>query len=129
MMVVALALAVALSGAPKGPQKTQLKIDVNPDTAVVYVDGRKKGTGKKPVTLNITPGRHAIKVVNKGDEHTESVSVKKGEVKTWQWAFEDDRRDVRAPSGDSSDEGEAATGGAGDEGGDEEAPEGPPSEP
>jgi hypothetical protein len=125
MMVVALALTVALSGAPKGPQKTQLKIDVKPSTAQVYVDGKKRGSGKKQMTLSVTPGRHAIKVVNKGDEHTEMVAVKKGESKAWQWAFEDDRRDVRAPSA-SLDE-ETGAGGAGEEGG--EAPEGPPDSP
>jgi hypothetical protein len=90
MVAFALATLVALSGAPK---KTQLVLEVKPAEAIVYVDGKKKGTAAKAITLTVTPGKHVIKVTHKGDEHQEEVVVKKGEVRTWQWAFEDDRMD------------------------------------
>ena len=97
MFAIALAVAVALSGAPKAapPKKTQLKVQVKPDTAVLFVDGQRKGTGAKVHTLTVEPGRHMLKVVNKGDEHQEMVSIKKGETKNWEWAFEDDRADKK----------------------------------
>jgi len=91
MTLLALAVSLALSSAPKLSQKTQLKIEVKPSNTVVYVDGKKRGTGAKPVTLTTTPGRHMIKLVFGRDEHQEVISVKKGESKTWTWAFEDDR--------------------------------------
>ena len=110
MVAIALAVAVALSGAPN--KKTQLKIEIKPDAAVVYVDGKKRGTGAKPLTLTITPGKHTLKVVHKGDEHQETIVIKKGEVKTWQWAFEDDRMDRKnAPPPESEGEGEGEGGG------------------
>jgi hypothetical protein len=117
MVVISLALAVALSGSPKASQKTQLTIDIKPETAVVYVDGKKKGTGKKPITLTVKPGRHQLRIVNNKDEHSETVVVKKGESKKWEWAFEDDRRDVRAPRPEA-EETETSTGGSGAEGAD-----------
>jgi hypothetical protein len=95
-----LALGLALTTAPKnvapGNGKTQLKVEIQPPAAVLFVDGKKKGTGaKKQYLLTVTPGRHTMKVTHKGDEHQEDVFVKKGEVKLWTWAFEDDRRDRR----------------------------------
>jgi hypothetical protein len=94
MIALGLALAVALSGAPKAsaPKKTQLKIEVKPVSAIIYVDGKRRGTGAKPITLPIEPGRHTIRIVHNRDEHQEVVVVKKGETTNWSWAFEDDRK-------------------------------------
>lgn len=92
MIALTLALAVALSAAPKsGPKKTQLIIEVKPAAAVVYVDGKRIGTGSKIQTLTVQPGRHTIKIVHNRDEHQEVLMVKKGETTKWSWAFEDDR--------------------------------------
>jgi hypothetical protein len=97
MLALALVLSAALAGAPKtaANKPTQLKLDIQPDTAVVFVDGKKKGKGGKLITLAITPGNHIVKIVNNKDEHEEQVSVKKGEQKTFQWEFEDDLEDRR----------------------------------
>ncbi len=94
MIALGLALAVALSGAPKAsaPKKTQLKIEVKPTAAVIYVDGKRKGTGAKPIILPVEPGRHTIRIVHNRDEHQEVIAVKKGETTNWSWAFEDDRK-------------------------------------
>jgi hypothetical protein len=73
---------------------------VKPSNAVVFLDGKRVGDGTKVRTVTVTPGRHAIKVVHKKDEHQESVSVKKGETKHWQWAFEDDRPANRKTDGE-----------------------------
>ncbi|MBI3180763.1 MAG: hypothetical protein HYZ28_01325 [Myxococcales bacterium] len=107
MVALALAVALALSGGPAA-KKTQLKIEIKPAEAVLYVDGKKKGTGAKTHLLTVEPGRHNIRVVHHKDEHSEVVSIKKGEVKTWQWAFEDDRMDKkRAAEEAKQDESEA----------------------
>lgn len=95
MIALAITLAV-LSGSPQTTtkatqKKTQLRIEVKPESAVIYVDGKRKGTGAKVHTLTVQPGRHMIKVVHKKDEHAEPVMVKKGELTHWKWEFEDDR--------------------------------------
>lgn len=93
MSAIALLAALALSAAPKSPATpTQLKLDVKPSSAVIYVDGKRKGTAAKVHVVKLSPGRHTIRIVNGLDEHSEVVSLKRGESKIWQWVFEDDRR-------------------------------------
>lgn len=84
---MSLLLSLMLTAAPAGP--TTLIIEVSPEDTVVMVDGKKKGTGAAPITIkNIAPGRHTIKVSRKGEGHEEDIEIKKGEKKTWKWAFE-----------------------------------------
>lgn len=85
---MSLLLTLMLAAAPaKGP--TTLIIEVAPEDTVVFVDGKKKGTGAKPITLkNISPGAHIIKLQRKGESHEDQVILKAGEKKTWKWAFE-----------------------------------------
>jgi PEGA domain len=84
---MSLLLSLMLTAAPAGP--TTLIIEVQPEDTVVYVDGKKKGTGAKAVTIkNIPAGRHIIKVQRKGEGHEEEIVIKNGEKKTWKWAFE-----------------------------------------
>jgi hypothetical protein len=122
MHAIALAVMLSLSAAPK-PAKTQLKIEVKPAATVVYVDGKRKGTGAKLITLVTTPGRHHIRLVNGKDEHQDVVSLKQGETKKWTWAFEDDRPAPRQPSaeGEMEDEGEG-----GEQPGNDPDDDGPP---
>lgn len=105
MIALALAAAVALGGAPKGPSKTQLKIEIKPAEAVLYVDGKRKGTGEKVHVLNVQPGNHQVRVVNPKtkDEHQDVLSVKRGETKSWQWAFEDEREDRKRAAEEAKD--------------------------
>jgi hypothetical protein len=100
-LALALAASLATTPAPAGT-KSFLKIEVKPETAVLFVDGVRRGTGAKPHTIRVEPGRHDLKVVNKGDEHQEQISVKKGETKQWSWAFEDDRPQKKAAEPDPS---------------------------
>jgi PEGA domain len=84
---MSLLLSLMLTAAPAGP--TTLIIEVSPEDTVVMVDGKKKGTGAQVITIkNINPGRHTIKVSRKGEGHEEDIEIKKGEKKTWKWAFE-----------------------------------------
>ena len=84
---MSLLLSLMLAAAPAGP--TTLIIEVSPEDTVVMVDGKKKGTGAKPITIkNINPGRHVIELKRKGEGHSEEIDIKKGEKKTWKWAFE-----------------------------------------
>ncbi len=112
LLPLALTAALCLSNAPKavppGDGKTQLKVEVQPDGAVFFIDGKKKGTGAKKVTLTLPPGRHTVKVVHKGDEHQEDVHLKKGEVKLFTWAFEDDRKDRHGGGGNAAEAEKAA---------------------
>jgi hypothetical protein len=103
MTFLTVALALSLASAPKPAQKTQLKIEVKPSSTVVFVDGKRRGTGAKPVILAV-PGRHVIKLVHGRDEHQEMVAVKKGESRTWTWAFEDDRPKAPSHGGGASEE-------------------------
>lgn len=84
-----IATSLYLAATPKAPG--QLTIEVKPANCVVMVDGKKKGTGAKPIVIKgIAPGRHTVRVTHKGDAHEEEVVVKSGEKKTWKWTFEDD---------------------------------------
>ena len=91
--MVAFALAVALSlgaaPAPAKSTKTQIKIEVKPAAAVVYVDGQRRGTGAKPIVVDVAPGVHKIRVVHKKDESTDVVRVKQGQILQWGISFED----------------------------------------
>lgn len=92
MIALHIALALALAGGSKGNAKTsQLKIEVKPAAAVIYVDGKKKGTGANVHQLKLAPGRHTIKIVNHRDEHEEILTLKPGQTVAWSWTFEDDR--------------------------------------
>jgi hypothetical protein len=92
MTAFGMALVLVLAGTPKGNAKTsQLKIEVKPPAAVVYVDGKKKGTGASVHNLKLAPGEHTIKIVNRRDEHEEVVNLKPGQTVSWKWTFEDDR--------------------------------------
>jgi len=104
MAAIAMALLLALAGAPKAPvKKAVLKIEVKPAAAVIYVDGKRKGTGATVHTLTLNPGPHTIKIVHKKDEHEEVVAVKPGTM-SWGWVFEDDRPNPPEPTkGDSED--------------------------
>ena len=104
MRAIGMALVLALAGAPKGAsaKKTQLKIDVKPTAATVYVDGKKKGTGATVQKLTLDPGQHTIKIVHQRDEHEEMVTLKPGETLNWKWTFEDDKS-AGAPSGGDKD--------------------------
>ncbi len=105
MHALVLMAALALGAAPAKSTKTQLKLDIKPAAAVVFLDGKRVGDGSKERTVTVTPGRHALKVVHKGDEHQEMISVKKGETKQWKWAFEDDRpgkRSAELPTDETS---------------------------
>src|SRR5216684_414672 len=94
MTGLGMALVLVLAGAPKGNLKTsQLKIEVKPPAAVVYVDGKKKGTGASV---------HTIKIVNRRDEHEEVVTLKPGKTVSWKWTFEDDR--TTTPKGNDDKE-------------------------
>ncbi len=103
MTGLGMALVLVLAGAPKGNLKTsQLKIEVKPPAAVVYVDGKKKGTGASVHTLKLAPGEHTIKIVNRRDEHEEVVTLKPGKTVSWKWTFEDDR--TTTPKGNDDKE-------------------------
>src|SRR3954470_11768041 len=119
MTAYALVIAVALAGAPNAPaptkksDKTQLKVEVKPAGAKYVLDGKSSGSGSKVRTFTVDPGTHYIKVSFKGDEHQEPVTVKRGEVKTYIWEFQDDKPKKAGHSNEGT-EGEApeAEGGA-----------------
>lgn len=80
--MVTLALAYILAAGP-----AQLTLEVKPEAAVVKVDGKKVGTGAKPVTVKLAAGKHAIRCELKGDATNDEIVLKAGEKKTWKWEF------------------------------------------
>jgi hypothetical protein len=83
MLTLALVSHLVLTAAP-----AELTIDVKPDDVEVKVDGKKAGKGGKIITMKLKAGRHVVRLSHKGDSHEEEVSLKAGEKKTYQWAFE-----------------------------------------
>ena len=81
--MVTLALAAVLAAG--GP--AVLTIEVKPEAAVVKVEGKKVGTGARPITLKRPAGKYAIRCEFKGDAHNDEVVLKAGEKKTWKWEF------------------------------------------
>ena len=82
-MLTALACALLLNAAPG-----TLTVEIKPPTAELLVDGKKKGTGARPIVLKLSPGKHVLRVTNKGDAHEEEIVIKSAEKKTWKWEFE-----------------------------------------
>ncbi len=80
-------LSLLLAASP-----TQLTLEVIPPEAIIFLDGKKLGDGRKPRTMPVKPGKHVVKVTFKGDSHEEEVQVKSEEKKKWQWTFEDDSK-------------------------------------
>jgi hypothetical protein len=96
IFISCLALA-SLPSSPQGP--TELSVTVTPSSAIVYVDGVRRGVASHLHALRLTPGSHLIRVVNHKDEHQESVAVLRGKRTKWTWDFEDDRKtDTLAPA-------------------------------
>jgi ribosomal protein L6P/L9E len=83
MLTLALVSHLVLAAAPG-----ELTIDVKPDGVEVKVDGKKAGMSGKVITMKLKAGKHVVRLSHKGDSHEEEVSVKAGEKKTYQWAFE-----------------------------------------
>ncbi len=109
--MLSLVLAVALQAAP-----AQLTIEVAPPESELFVDGKKKGKAKKPFVLKLAPGRHEIKVVYKGDSHSEEIALKAGEKKTWKWEFEGveapKKKEPEPPTDEAGDKAPAPAGDA-----------------
>jgi PEGA domain len=66
----------------------ELTIEVTPAETQVFIDGKKKGDGSKPIVVKLQPGEHVIRLTHKGDAHEEAVMVKSAEKKKWTWTFE-----------------------------------------
>lgn len=81
--MVTLALAAVLAAG--GP--AQLTLEVKPDAAIVKVDGKKVGTGAKPITVKLAAGKHVIRCELKGDATNDEIVLKAGEKKIWKWEF------------------------------------------
>ena len=86
-MLIALASAFLLHAAPATGPGT-LNVELKPASSELLVDGKKRGTGAKPLVLKLPAGKHVLRVVNKGDAHEEEIVIKAGEKKTWKWEFE-----------------------------------------
>jgi hypothetical protein len=80
-------LLVAKLSLAAGP--TQLSIQIKPAGADVLLDGKKIGkSGDKPLVRTVTPGKHEVKAIYKGDSNSEEVPVKAGEKKSYSFEFE-----------------------------------------
>lgn len=94
-MLLALATSLLLNAAP-----ATVTVELKPAKSVLIVDGKKKGTGEKPLTLKLPAGKHVFRVEYKGDAHEEEVVLKSGPNK-WSWEFtgveEEPKPEEKAP--------------------------------
>jgi len=52
---------------PRGPDESaELRLDVQPDDASIYVDDQFRGIARRAGSLRVTPGRHRVEVVRPG---------------------------------------------------------------
>jgi hypothetical protein len=93
--MLSLMLSLSLGAAP-----AQMTLVVKPAATEVFVDGKKQGTGAKPVVVKVRPGKHVLRYVFKGDAHEEEVAVKAGEKPTFKWEFDvpEDSKPSLAPT-------------------------------
>lgn len=75
------------SPAKKRRAKTGIAWSVTPETAVIYLDGKKLGTAGNLKFTSARPGRHTIKLTKGGDEAELDVKVNKGQVLQFNYAF------------------------------------------
>jgi hypothetical protein len=93
MVVLGVIANVVLTSLSAGASaSTELAISVKPASAVIFVDGIRRGSASKTRTIRLSPGVHVVRVVNSKDEHEEPVRVTRGKKTTWSWEFEDDKR-------------------------------------
>ena len=81
-MLLALTASLLLHAAP-----ATVVVGLKPAGCVLFVDGKKKGTGEKPLTLKLPAGKHVFRVVYKGDAHEEEILLKPGANPPWNWEF------------------------------------------
>lgn len=81
-MLIALTASLLLHAAP-----ATITVGLKPAACVFFVDGKKKGTGAKPINLKLPSGKHIFRVVYKGDAHEEEVALKPGANAPWNWEF------------------------------------------
>ncbi len=81
-MLLALTASLLLHAAP-----ATVVVGLKPAACVLFVDGKKKGSGEKPLTLKLPAGKHIFRVVYKGDAHEEEVVLKAGTNSPWNWEF------------------------------------------
>lgn len=82
--MLSLTLSLLLAAAP-----AELTLDVKPEGVKVEVDGQRRPAREGQVKLKVKAGRHLVRLSFHGDSHTEEISVKAGEKKTWAWSFEE----------------------------------------
>jgi hypothetical protein len=95
MLGVSLSLiagAVVASLSAGTPSRSELAISVKPGSAVIFVDGVRRGSASKARRIRLSPGPHLVRVVYRKDEHQESVTVARGKKTSWSWDFEDDEK-------------------------------------
>jgi hypothetical protein len=90
-LLASAAPALAADKAPAASKRTALVLKVEPGDTEVWVDGKKRGTAEKVKELPLDPGNHIVKLVHKGDEREDQVTLKRGVLTTFEWKFEDDR--------------------------------------
>lgn len=76
---------------------TALVFEIEPDSVVIHVDGKRKGTAGKVKKVPVNPGRHLVRLVNDRDETEFEVKVRKGESLKVQYMFEDSGSQRPAP--------------------------------
>jgi hypothetical protein len=88
LAVISLVLVSATATAKSKKPKTQLALDVQPTTALVYVDGRAQGKAAQGKVIDVTPGLHVVRLVFGRDEHEEQIKFVEGKATKYTYEFE-----------------------------------------
>ncbi len=92
-MLILAAATLLLHAAPSGPGT--LTVEIKPASSVLFVDGKKRGDGSKPIVLKLPAGKHQLRVTHKGDAQNDEIVIKAGEKSTWKWEFEGPPEDAK----------------------------------
>lgn len=95
LLVLTAIAAMAFSGSALARSSKSggatLVLTVGPADTEIWIDGQKKGTADKVKEVSLSPGTHDLDFKHKGDEHTDQVTLKKGQKVTFTWKFQDDK--------------------------------------
>jgi hypothetical protein len=83
-----LVFAAATAVAKSKKARTQLSLDVQPTSALVYIDGHAQGKAAPGKVIDVTPGLHVVRLVFGRDEHEEQIKFLEGKTTKYTYEFE-----------------------------------------
>jgi hypothetical protein len=89
LLLLSLSLASSSAWSAK-KERTQVELNVKPTTAQIFIDGKAMGKASSGRVIDVTPGFHVIRLVNKRDEHEERIKFPPNQKTTYTFEFEEE---------------------------------------